>query len=152
MKQGDRISAIFFLALSLFVCGHAAQIGIGSLQQPGPGLLVFGAGVGVGLLALWLLVHSSVSKAKQRTVPAEESPLRKGPFLLLCASLFIYTLAASWLGFLIATFLFTVFVFRLVESESWWRTLLKAVLITAGNYLLFVIWLGLSLPKGVLPW
>jgi putative tricarboxylic transport membrane protein len=152
LKQGDRISAIFFLALSLFVCGHAVQIGIGSLQQPGPGLLVFGAGAGVGLLALWLLVHSSVSKARQRTVPVEESPLRKGPFLLLCASLFLYALAASRLGFVIATFLFIVFVFRLVESEPWWRTLLKAALITAGNYLLFVIWLGLSLPKGILPW
>jgi putative tricarboxylic transport membrane protein len=152
LKQGDRISAIFFLALSLFVCGHAAQIGIGSLQQPGPGLMVFGSGAGVGLLALWLLVHSSLYKAGQHTVPAEESPLRKGPFLLLCASLFIYTLAASRLGFLIATFLFIIFVFRLVESEPWWRTLLKAVLITVGNYLLFVIWLGLSLPKGILPW
>ena len=51
MKQGDRISAIFFLTLSLFVCGHALQIDIGSLQQPGPGLLVFGAGAVVGLLA-----------------------------------------------------------------------------------------------------
>jgi hypothetical protein len=152
LKQGDRISAIFFLALSLFVCGHAAQIGIGSLQQPGPGLMVFGGGAGVGLLALWLLVHSFVSKGGQSAVPAEESPLRKGRFLMLCTSLFLYALAASRLGFLITTFLFTVFVFRLVESEPWWRTLLKALLITAGNYLLFVIWLGLSLPKGILPW
>ena len=151
MKQGDRISAIFFLALSLFVCGHALQIDIGSLQQPGPGLLVFGAGAVVGLLAFWLLIHSLIAK-QSRNDGAEGSPLGKGRFLLLCASLFLYALAASRLGFLIATFLFIVFVFRLVESAPWWRTLLTAALITAGNYLLFASWLGLSLPKGILPW
>ena len=152
MKQGDRISAIFFLTLSLFVCGHALQIGIGSLQQPGPGLLVFGAGAVVGLLAFWLLIHSLIAKQSRSDGAAEGSPLGKGRFLLLCASLFLYALAASRLGFLIATFLFIVSVFRLVESAPWWRTLLTAALITAGNYLLFASWLGLSLPKGILPW
>jgi putative tricarboxylic transport membrane protein len=152
LKHGDRISATFFLALSLFVCGQAFRIGIGSLHQPGPGLLVFGAGAGVGLLALWLLIYSFVSKGDRSDLPGEESPLRKRRFLALCASLFIYALAVPRLGFLLSTFLFAVFIFRLIEPEPWWRTVLAAALITIGNHLLFVAWLGLSLPKGPFPW
>ncbi|MDA8125972.1 MAG: tripartite tricarboxylate transporter TctB family protein [Deltaproteobacteria bacterium] len=152
MKHGDRIAAIFFLVLSLFVCGHAVQIGIGSLQEPGPGLLVFGAGAGIGLLALWLLIHSLISKQSRCDGAAEGSPLGKGRFLLLCLSLFLFALAAPRLGFLISTFLFATFLFRLVQPEPWWRSLLTAALITAGDYLLFVLWLGLSLPQGILPW
>lgn len=152
MKQEDRISPILFLVLSLFVCGHATQIGIGNLQQPGPGFLVLGAGAGVGFLALWQLSRSIMLQREGSVVAGQESPLRTGRFLMLCISLFLYILAVSQLGFLGATFLFSTIVFRLAESESWRRTLLKAAMITAGNYLLFVVWLGLSLPKGVLPW
>jgi putative tricarboxylic transport membrane protein len=67
-------------------------------------------------------------------------------------SLFVYTIAVNWLGFVLATLMFVFFLFRIVETESWWRSLLKGILVTAGNYLVFVVWLGLHLPKGVLPW
>jgi hypothetical protein len=149
LKHGDRIASIFFLTLSLFVCGHALQIGIGTPQQPGPGFLVVIAGAITGLLALWLLAHSLTSRTEQTAGDGEGSPLGTRRFLLLCASLFLYAWAAPRLGFPIATFLFTLFVFRLVEPEPWWRTLLASALITAGNYLIFNIWLKLSLPVGI---
>lgn len=152
MKHGDRISAIFFLALSFFVCGHAYTIGLGSLPQPGSGLLVFGAGMGVGFLALWLLIYSFIKREARSDSPTKGSPLRKWRFLALCASLFIYALVASCLGFLLPTFLFSIFIFRLIKTEPWWRSVLTAALITIGNYLIFVTWLGLSLPKEPFPW
>jgi putative tricarboxylic transport membrane protein len=151
LKHGDRISAIFFLLLSLFVCGHAYNIGLGSLQQPGSGLLVFGAGMGVGFLALWLLVHSFFKTEVQNDGHTEGSPLPKWRFFALCASLFIYAFAVSYLGFLLPTFLFAIFIFRLIKTEPWWRSVLTAALITIGNYLIFVLWLGLSLPKEPFP-
>ena len=105
-----------------------------------------GAGMGVGLLALWLLIHSFIKKEGQSDSPSEGSPLQKGRFFSLCASLFIYALAVSHLGFLLPTFLFAIFIFRLIATEPWWRSVLTAALITIGNYLIFVTWLGLSLP------
>jgi hypothetical protein len=71
---------------------------------------------------------------------------------MVCVSLFVYTSAVNRLGFFLTTFLFVVFVLWLVESKKGWRTLLEAMLITVGNYLLFVKWLGLGLPAGIFAW
>lgn len=152
MKSGDRIPALFFLALSVFICQQSVVIGVGSMGQPGPGLLAFGAGVAMGGLAVWFLIQSFVSKESRGDVSQEGRTFKKGRFLLVCASLFVYTSAVNRLGFFLTTFLFVVFVLWLVEPKKGWRTLLEATLITIGNYLLFVKWLGLGLPTGIFAW
>jgi hypothetical protein len=152
MTKSERTPALFFLLLSLFVCQQAFVIGVGSLSQPGPGLLAFGAGVGMGLLALWFLIHSIVFKEPIREPEPDGRTLRKGGFLLICLSLFGYAIAAKWLGFLLSTFFFAIFIFHMIDSKKWWRTLIKAALITIGNHIFFVEWLGLSLPKGFFDW
>ena len=148
----DRTAALFFLVFSLFVCQQSVVIGVGTLSQPGPGLLTFGAGAGVGGLAFLLLIQPIVSKERRSEVAPDERTLRKGRFILICLSLFGYTMAVNWLGFLPSTFVFVIFIFRVVESEKWWRTILESVLITIGNYLIFVGWLDLSLPKPFYAW
>jgi putative tricarboxylic transport membrane protein len=152
MKSSDRFSSLFFLVLSLFICQQSVVIGVGSLGQPGPGLLAFGAGAGIGVLAIWFLIQSFVSKESRSEVAQNGRTLRRGRFLMICISLFTYTIAVNWLGFVLSTFLFIIFILRLIESKKWWRTLIKATLITIGNYLVFVEWLGLRLPKGFWAW
>jgi putative tricarboxylic transport membrane protein len=136
------------MALSLFICQQATGIGVGSLRRPGPGLLAFGAGAGIGLLALAVFIRTFLSKPSVDAAPDEKS-VRRVKFLLICTSLFVYAAAISWLGFVVSTFLFVLFLLRTVQAEKWWRSLLKALLITAGNYLVFVVWLGIHLPGGV---
>lgn len=62
MQKSDRIAAVFFFALSLFICQQSTVIGVGGLHRPGPGLMSFGAGMGIGVLALTVLVLSFFSK------------------------------------------------------------------------------------------
>lgn len=140
------------MGLSIFVCQQSAGIGLGTFWDPGPGLMPFGAGAGVGLLALGLLVISCLKKEPPLESEKEEGSLGRGRFLLICISLFVYSIAVIWLGFVLATFLFVLFMLRNIESKPWRHTLIKAVLITAGNYLIFVTWLGISLPKGFFDW
>ena len=147
MKSNERIPSLFFLALSFFICQQSVAIGVGSLSQPGPGLLAFGAGIAMGGLALWFLIQSFVSKERRRQVVENGTALKTGRFLLICISLFAYTIAVKWAGFLISTFIFSIFIFHMIDSKKWWRMLIEAALITIGNYLFFVEWLGLSLPK-----
>ncbi len=135
------------MALSLFVCQQATVIGVGSLRRPGPGLLAFGAGAGVGLLALAVFIRSLLSEPATVTIQNEKGS-RRGKFSLICVSLFVYAALISWLGFALSTFLFVLFLLRAVQTERWWRSLAKAVLITVGNYLVFVVWLGIHLPGG----
>jgi len=108
-----------------------------------------GAGIGVGLLALTVLIGSFLSKAG--TGEGEKTAETGGRKRLvpLCVSLFVYTALVSWLGFALSTFLLVLFLLRLAESEKWWFSLVKAGLVTVGNYLVFVEWLGINLPKGI---
>lgn len=153
MKNSDRIPALFFILLSLFICQQSIVIGLGTLHHPGPGLLVFGAGAGIGVLAFWFLIRSLVLRKQIRgEVVGDERTLRKGKLSLICLSLFGYAFALNWLGFLLSTFVFILFVLLIIESKRGWRILVKGVLITIGNYLIFVEWLGVNLPKGFLPW
>ena len=135
------------MALCLFVCQQATVIGVGSLRRPGPGLLAFGAGAGTGLLALAVFIRSFLSKPILEA-DRDEKGVRRGKFFLICVSLFVYAVLISWLGFTLSTFLFVLFLLRAVQTERWWRSLVKAVLITVGNYLVFVVWLGIHLPGG----
>lgn len=148
MEKSDRTSALFFIGVSLFVCQQSTTIGLGTLRKPGPGLLAFGAGAAIGLLSLGLLIQSLISKAKEMGLGHSDRMIHRVKFLLICVSLFTYTIIINWLGFALSTFLFVLFLLYAIESERWWRMVLKAVLITIGNYLIFVVWLGLSLPKG----
>jgi len=135
------------MALSLFICQQATLIGVGSLRRPGPGLLAFGAGAGIGLLALAVFIRTFLSKPAVGAAQ-DEKGVRKVKFFLICTSLFVYAAVISWLGFVVSTFLFVLFLLRTVQTEKGWRSLLKALLITAGNYLVFVVWLGIRLPGG----
>ena len=135
------------MALSLFICQQATVIGVGSLRRPGPGLLAFGAGAGIGLLALAVFIRTFLAKPAADAAQDEKS-VRRVKFFLICTSLFVYAAVISWLGFVVSTFLFVLFLLRTVQTEKWWRSLLKALLITAGNYLVFVVWLGIRLPGG----
>jgi hypothetical protein len=148
----ERVPALVLLLLSFFICYQSTLIGVGTLSQPGPGLLDFGAGLTMGGLALCLLIKSLLPTDGRKEDGEPRTALKGIKLLLVCISLFIYTLAVSRLGFLLSTFLFIIFILRMVESKPWWRTLLEAILITAGNYLIFVVWLDCSLPKGFLPW
>ncbi len=135
------------MAISAFVCQQATVIGVGTLRRPGPGLLTFGAGLGIGLLALLVFVRSFFS-ASESGRGEDGTSIRRSRFFMICTSLFVYVALIHWLGFVASTFLFVLFLFRAVETEQWWRSLVKSALVTVGNYLVFVLWLGISLPKG----
>jgi putative tricarboxylic transport membrane protein len=152
MLRSDRFSALFFLALAIFICQQSMGIGVGTLRRPGPGLLSFGAGAAIGLLSLAFLIQTFLSKKAIAGPVQDQGTGNKVKTLSICISLFVYTIAVSWLGFVLSTLFFVLFLFRTVESEPWWRSAIKAVLVTSGNYLLFVVWLGLRLPRGFLPW
>lgn len=152
MLRSDRFSALFFLALAIYICQQAMEIEVGTLGQPGPGLLSFGAGAGIGLLALVLLIQTFMSGSHPEPKAETGRSGRTAIVVAISVSLFVYTLAVNWLGFILATLMFVFFLFRIVETESWWRSTIKAVLVMAGNYMLFVVWLGLRLPRGFLPW
>ena len=152
MERRDWTSALFFFLLSIFVCEQSIGIGLGTLRQPGPGLLSFGVGAGTAIQSLGLLIKSFLLRANPIEPDRAKEPIRKEKFILICVSLFVYSIIIEKLGFILSTFVFVLLLLSLIEANRWWNSLLKAALITAGNYLIFVIWLKISVPKGFLGW
>jgi len=151
MIRSDRISALFFVCLSLFICEQSVVFGLGTLDTPGAGMLSFGAGAGMGILALWSLIESLRSKKTPDAVQGDGA-FRWGKFLLVCLCLFGYALVVDWLGFILTTFIVVLALFHILESKKGWLVVIKAALIAIVNYLFFVKWLGVSLPQGFLGW
>jgi putative tricarboxylic transport membrane protein len=155
LRKSERVPAFSFLLFSLFVCQQSVGMGLGTFQQPGSGFLSFSAGAVIGILALWFLIQSTISKGgpgKAGHSGDGERGLPRIRLLLVCLALFGYVFAFDGLGFVLSTFLFVLFVFPVAEPQRWWRVVVKAILITIGNYVVFVVWLGVNLPKGVLGW
>jgi putative tricarboxylic transport membrane protein len=114
-------------------------------------MLSFGAGAGMGILAIWSLFQSFRLKKSHDEVQGNGA-FRWGKFLLVCICLFGYAIVVDWLGFVLTTFIVVVALFHLLESKKGWLVVVKAAFIAIGNYVFFVEWLGLSLPRGFLGW
>ncbi len=149
MKEGsDRLSGIFFLPFSGYVCIKSVQMGLGGWHKPGSGFLPFWSGVALGILAVLLLIQS----LRQDKVPAgaeasEETNLK--PITLVLISLVGYIILLEPLGFVFTTVIFVGFLLKMIEKKGWILTLWVSLVVAISSYLVFEVLLGSELPKGI---
>jgi putative tricarboxylic transport membrane protein len=147
MNRRDLISGIFWM-------GFGAVFAIGGLQQglvrmgiPGPGSMPFI--VGLILIGLSFIVFfqafSSKSVPEEKIFP-QQSSLPK--LILALISLFIYGFLLKPIGFVLTTFIFLIFVLRLIGHERWIAVVSFSLLTAILSYLLFTA-LQVELPKGI---
>ena len=151
MIKRDFFSSLFFVGLSIFICQQSIFIGIGTLENPGSGMLSFGASIVIGVLSFWLCIKSFRSKKSSENI-SDPAPIRWGKFFTLCICLFSYALVVEYVGFVGTTFFFVLSLFYLNKVNNYWLVIVGAVFIAIGNYVLFGILLGLSLPQGFFGW
>ena len=65
-------------------------------------------------------------------------------------SLLTYTFLLRPLGFIPATFLFLFFLLRFVAPQNWKVVIGFSIVAALACYAFFVLWLGASLPPGIL--
>ena len=148
MRRADRISGIVLL---IFGAGFAAggyQYPYWTPTGPGSGFLPFWLGLAMAVLAAALLVG-----AARRPDPGE-AWLPEGRGLVKLIAILIATMAFVWLlpilGMTLATFLFLVGVLRFLERHSWVATVGVALATSAVNWLVFIHWLNVPFPVGIL--
>ena len=126
---------------------EAWRLGFGSFSRPGPGFVPFLAAAVMGGLAVIALIQSIL----ERTVAAAERffnarELRR--VILMITALVVYVLLWNFLGFVAATFLLLLFLYRVVEPLRWRTVFIAAALTLIAAYLLFSSLLGARLPVG----
>jgi putative tricarboxylic transport membrane protein len=147
VKRTYLITHCVWLALALAVAAEAGRLGFGSFSRPGPGFLPFLAGVVLAALALLALVQTALAK------PAADPQggFRQGDMIRIgtvAGVLFLYVFLWEVIGFLTATFLLLLFLFRCVEPLRWRTVFLATGITLAITHILFSVLLGARLPTG----
>jgi hypothetical protein len=122
-------------------------MGIGKLNEPGPGLMSFGTGILLGILSLADLLLRNTSGLEGDEVGFKG--VRWGRLFLIIITLFAFTLLLPILGYLITTFLVMLFLYKCIEPQKWWVALFGALLSTILTYLLFGVALKTFFPEGI---
>lgn len=148
MKQltGERILGAATILVGCGAMRHAVTLGF-RLNDEDMGVGLFPLLVG-GCLVLCGLFHlATAGRFQQKSEPLDGGKIRL--IATVFAALVVYTAVMEYLGYLIATFLFVMFLTRLLGSKSWWKTVLTAAVTAAVFGLVFQTWMEMPLPAGL---
>jgi hypothetical protein len=147
MRTGELIAAAFWLAVALYITWAGADLGLGTLSDPGPGGMIFWVGAVMTALSL-----ATLAAALRRAPAGRLASLWQGtrwwlvPYVGTLLALYAWLLPA--LGFFATTVLLLLFLFMTIDRQSWIAPPVGAVLATAAAYIVFHRWLGTQLPAG----
>ena len=149
-KRDDLVGGLFWLCIGLLLGAWAKEYEIGSLTQPGPGLLP-------SILAALLVVLSAIllGRAWRRRVPGEaDSTGSPGAgwkrICYVVAVLFAATLVFEPLGYFLTIFLLIALLMLGTGPQDWKQGLLAGLCTAVGVHFVFVRLLAQPFPLGIL--
>jgi hypothetical protein len=150
MKRYDFYPGLFLAVVSIGGCILASRLGLGSMYNPGAGLIPFGTAAILALMSLGMVVGSLIRAAKEK--PAQATKIFEGvnwmaATLVLC-TLSGYGMAFETLGFDICNFFMMVVLIRAVCRKKLWLTLAISIITVVGAHILFATWLNCQFPRG----
>jgi putative tricarboxylic transport membrane protein len=152
MKAAEVGFAGTVLAVAMVYEALALAMPRGNLAFPGPGF--FPAMVGGFLLLsaagclVQALVRPSAARAESGQAPAAARQVHRTALLL--GLLAAYGLLLPGLGFPLAISLFVLAAMRVFGYRRWLAAILVAAGVAAVSYVVFVVWLKVPLPMGLL--
>ena len=149
MNRRDQVTGSLAIFLSFLICAEALSQGIGKVRYPGPGFMPFLSGSALGVLGIILVIKSSLGKSLRPSAARLWRGKQWGKVALTIFSLVLYALLLSKLGYLIATFCLTLFLFGIVAGPKLWVRIASALITSVATYAVFYLWLGVQLPRGL---
>lgn len=150
MKYGDHLSAISLTLLGLFLMVKGFGLGLMFRSSIGPGFFPFIVGILLCLFSLTLLVQTLMRKSRDAERHFWQTVSGRRQVLLTLAGIIAYAFSLNTIGFLPATILLLLFLFRCTANFKWWVTVLGAVGSSVIAYLIFEVWLKANLPPGMM--
>jgi uncharacterized membrane protein YfcA len=152
MKKRDRVSSLFWMGFGAAFFIASWQSGLITQGIPGAGFFPFICGAVLIGLSLIILISSFGSGKKDENAGEEKFFPEKGGWQrLTCAmtALVAYGICLPYGGFILTTFLFMLFMLRIIEPQRWSRVFLISFSTAVLAYFLFAA-LEVQLPQGIL--
>jgi Tripartite tricarboxylate transporter TctB family len=152
MKKLDYISGLVLLGFAVILFFAALRLPLTSEFGPGSGFFPVILSVLLALLSLMIIIQAWW---KNRHIKiSEETPKIIGPekkkYFVYLGSFFAFALLLGELGYFLSMVLFLGFILKYVEKQSWKTTCGIVILSGLVSYFIFVKFLAVPLPEGVL--
>jgi hypothetical protein len=149
VRSADRVTALLLLAFSVaFAAGALKYYSWWGSGGPGSAFLPFWLGLVMAVLALMLLFRSI-----RQTDPGE-SWLPRGEglrdMLVVLGVTMAFVAFLSITGMVIGTAIYLLILVRYLGRHPWWITAAIAVAAAGFNWLVFVHWLRVPMPEGII--
>ena len=145
----ELITKLLWAAVGGAIIWLASGLGIGSVDEPGPGMMSVGLGIVMVLIGLGGAAKQLLSRRPEWPSPPWSNAmiLRAAGVVVLLAA---YIALFEKIGFLILTFaLMAALLTAFAQLRLVWALSLAAAL-SISNYALFKLLLGTQLPAGIL--
>jgi putative tricarboxylic transport membrane protein len=145
----ELITKLLWAAVGSAIIWLASGLGIGGIDEPGPGMMSVGLGIIMVLIGLGGAAKQLLARRAELPAPpwSNAMMLRVAGVVVLLAT---YILLFEKIGFLILTFaLMAVLLSAFAQLRLVWALSLAAAL-SISNYALFKLLLGTQLPAGIL--
>jgi len=147
MGRYHRVGGFFWLLCGIGIVVGALSVPRGTMRNPGPGFLPLCMGGLLSLLSGVLILKDLLktsSKGKQFWVDRKQW----SKVVSTLAAMVFYVWAMPTFGFLAATLVLMIFLFKFVGEMTWKSSLSGGLLVSVCAYLLFEITLKVQFPAG----
>jgi putative tricarboxylic transport membrane protein len=147
VRNADRTTAVLLLAFAVaFAAGALKYYDWWGPGGPGSAFLPFWLGLVMAALALMMLLRSSKNQITD-WLPHGEG-LRH--MLVVLGVTVVFVALLKVVGMILGTALFLVVLMRYLGRHRWWVTVAIGAAAAGFNYLVFVHWLRVPFPEGML--
>lgn len=148
MKDIDRLNGFFFIIFSLYTVYESLKLPRGGFHQPEAGFFPLGLALALFLLSGFLLFQAFGKGHTKEWLQFGEGK-RRVAFAI--AAMVVYVFVLNILGYIVSTFLIMVFILKGLEKQKWRTTLIISLPCVVLSYVSFSWYLGVPLPKGIIP-
>ena len=153
MRKYEISGALLWLILGIIVCIGSIKLHLTYANNLGPGFMPFVSGLLLGLFGLILFFSSTWGQTGKRIETDHQKIFeieKLGTVFAALLAILGYILLLESLGFIIVTFLFTFFLFKITAPKKWAMPLVLSVCTVCVSYFILCVLLKNLFPRGIL--
>ncbi len=148
MKRADSIAGLIGLALSIFVIYSISNFPENQMTQVGPAFFPKFLAFGLGFFSLLLLITAFTQKKTMKAAHLNlKDPGLQRAGLSLSATI-LYCFVLDFFGFIASSVIFLLFLMFLLRERRYLQMITIACVTTGSVFLVFKIFLNITLPMG----